>query len=153
VRHAGSAVPPSGTPGAEEFELVAAARSAQEQVRSAFDRFAVHEATAAIWRLIAEANRTVDRTRPWTFTQGHDAPPSRVRADALRLGTILYHLLEALRVAAVLVEPILPTSARRLLRQLGADPSTGHEGLADWGLLRPGSRLRPDGVLFPRTRC
>jgi methionyl-tRNA synthetase len=147
VRHAGGVVPPNAETTEDDAALRIAAEEARREVWRAFDAFAVHDAAAAIWRFIAEANRYVDRTRPWTLTQPARRAPHQAREDARRFATILHHLLESLRIIAVLVEPILPHAARRLRHQLGSEADAG---TSDWGGLEPGARLNPDGVLFPR---
>lgn len=139
-RHFGGEIPgpePSG-PGDADLRLVA------EEVAAAVERhveqFDFSRALAEVWRLLAAANRYLDAAAPWTpLGQGQRA----------RAGAVLYNTLEALRIATVLLRPVLPVAADRISAQLAAagDPASQHPV---WGGLVPGSRVRPGAPIFPR---
>lgn len=121
-------------------------------MRSAFDDFALHQAGAAILELVAAANRYADAQEPWTLSKrAVAATEAQARADLLaQLAHVLWRLLEALRVTAILIAPFLPGAARAVadrLRFPGAQ-------LRDYGAARfgdgPRFRPAPGAPLFPR---
>jgi methionyl-tRNA synthetase len=79
--------------------------------RGAMDRYALHEGTAAVFRLIDATNEFIAEAEPWALAK--DAS----KAD--RLSQVLYDTAEALRVSAVLLTPVIPTSTVEILRRAG----------------------------------
>jgi methionyl-tRNA synthetase len=80
---------------------------------AAMDRFEFHNALAAVWELVRRANRYIEESAPWKLAKDP--------AGAPRLETVLYDVLESLRVVSVLVAPVMPAKASELARALGAD--------------------------------
>ena len=101
-------------------------------------------ALSEIWKVIGECNRYIDQTTPWIL--------ARNEADRPRLGTVLYNLLEASRIVAVLVGPFMPRTPERIFEQTGVTD----EALKTWdsvqrfGAAVPGSRVHKGKALFPR---
>ncbi len=110
--------------------------------RSAMDRYALHEGAAAAFRLIDGANEFIAATAPWQLAKDP--------ASADRLSQVLFDAVEAIRLAAVLLAPIIPASSREILRRVGAgsgDLSFDRDG--HWR--SDGERLiTQDGPLWPR---
>src|SRR5260370_11102874 len=79
--------------------------------RAAMDRFALHEGAAAAYRLIDGANEFIAATAPWALAKDP--------AQADRLSQVLFDASEAIRLAAVLLTPIMPSSSREILRRVG----------------------------------
>jgi methionyl-tRNA synthetase len=137
-RHQDGVVAAPGPCGADEQRLIECATATVEEVKAAFESFALHQGVASIWRLVAAANRYADQTAPWTLAR---------REDWSRLRTVLYCLAESLRLLAVLLSPIIPASAARISAQLGlADAPL----LAAWSELSVGARVTQGPVLFPK---
>jgi methionyl-tRNA synthetase len=90
----------------------------------------------------------------------HETEPFKLAKDESKLGevgVILYHCAEALRLAAVLLSPMVPDAMAELLRRWGleaprADGSFGEsfEALTRWGVLKPGTTIQKGAPLFPR---
>jgi methionyl-tRNA synthetase len=133
-------------------ELSDAADLARRDVREAFDDFALHQALASILELAAAANRYADAQEPWTLSRRAKAAKTPEAAEDLlaQLRHVLWRLLEALRVTAVLLAPFLPEAARAIATRIGAPEAE----LADWGCGRfgAGARFTPTSgpALFPR---
>ena len=110
--------------------------------RKAMDAFALHEGAAAAYRLIDATNEFIAATAPWTLAKDP--------ASADRLTQVLFDTAEAIRLAAVLLEPIMPSSSREILRRVGASV----EGLnldRDGRWRADGERkLLQEGPLWPR---
>ena len=98
---------PAGTGG----RLAAVAAEATATYRTAMDGLALHEAVASAYRLISAANEFIAETQPWALAKDE--------SRAGRLSEVLYDVAEAVRVAAVLLLPVMPTSAAEILRRLG----------------------------------
>ena len=128
--------------GAGSDQLVRVGEQISVDYRRAMDRFALHEGAAAAYRLVDATNEFIAATAPWTMAKDP--------AAADRLTQVLFDAAEAIRLAAVLFEPIMPSSSREILRRVGASP----DGL---NLDRDGRwrtdgerRLLQEGPLWPR---
>ncbi|MCE5263382.1 MAG: methionine--tRNA ligase [Deltaproteobacteria bacterium] len=115
------------------------------EVESCFENLGLHKALIAIWEFINVTNKYIVEREPWVLAKD---PANRARLD-----TILYNLLESLRIVAVLVTPFMPGSAAKILDQLGVTDPAGRDftGIGTWGGLRPGSVLKRGESLFPRV--
>ena len=126
-------------------QLAQVAEASVARYRHAMDMFALHEATAAAFRIIDAANEYIAEQAPWRLAK--DA------ANSERLDEVLFSVAEAIRLAAVLLTPIMPTSCDEIRRRVG-------DGTAVKDLrLDRDARWRPDGVrevvkgaaLWPRS--
>ena len=98
---------PSGAPG----RLAGVAATALQDYRNAMDRCALDGGAAAAFRLVDAANEYIAETEPWALARDENNAP--------RLSQVLFDVAEALRVAAILLLPIVPTSAAEILRRIG----------------------------------
>jgi methionyl-tRNA synthetase len=146
ARYHDGVVPTPGAPGDTERRLIDLGDGLAAKVHEAIERFALHEALAAIWELIAAANKYVVEIAPWTLAKARAAGDT---AAAERLATALYTLIEILRLAAVFCEPFIPNAAARMAAQLGL---AGDERCRSqrWGGYPPGTRVQPGPALFPK---
>ncbi len=148
TRYRGGRIPaPSATTDVERSVQQTAARS-YEQVLRSMEGYDPQTALDAIWELITRVNRYLEERAPWTLAK--QARADNVGADE-RLNTALYTAAEALRVVASLLEPFLPTTASRMLGQLGAQAENIWPDCAKWGGLRPGSPTGQAEPIFPRV--
>ena len=139
AKNAGAKVPQPAalTPGDEA--LLAAARALTDKLRGDFAEQAFHRALESLWQVVGDANRYVDAEAPWTLR----------KSDPVRMATVLYVLCEVIRHLAVLVQPVVPQAAAKLLDQL-AVPTDRRDFAALATPLAPGTTLpKPEGV-FPR---
>jgi methionyl-tRNA synthetase len=112
-----------------------------ERVCAHFDAVEPTQALGAVWDLIRRLNQYVQDRTPWKLAKEDDA--------AAELDTVLYTLVEGLRVAALLSAPVLPETSERLLAALGhADLSLGHSRL---GAVPGGRQLGELTQLFPKV--
>ena len=135
--------PRAGVEGTQGTHLMDAALGLHRRVDEAMNRFAPHDALAAIWDVIGAANKYVDDTEPWALAKQRRTDPL---ANA-RLSTVLYNLVETLRLIAHYTSPFIPAAAESILRQLGL-PSGAREGWSDWGRYPAGAAVQPGRVLF-----
>jgi methionyl-tRNA synthetase len=141
-------VPAPETPDETARRLADLADALGVRVQAAVERFALHEALAAIWEVIGAANKYVVEVAPWTLAKARAA--GDVGAGA-RLATALYTLIETLRMAALFCEPFIPAAAERIAAQLGLDEDW-RGGSQHWGGYIPGLRVQPGPALFPKER-
>lgn len=136
-------VPQPGAFTAEDAELLDAADGLLDRVRAAFDGQAMHLALEAIWLMLGAANRYFSAQQPWVLRK------SAAAADQQRFGTVLYTTCEAVRIAALLIQPVLPDSAAKLLELLGQPPEQ-RTFAAVGSRLTPGTVLPAPSGVFPR---
>ncbi|MGE5693698.1 MAG: methionine--tRNA ligase [Candidatus Sericytochromatia bacterium] len=127
----------------DDRELLAAADTLLKRVRAHFDVPAMHLALEAIWLVLGAANRYFSAQQPWVLRK------SESPADRERFGTVLYTTLEVVRIAALLVQPVMPESAAKLLDLLG-QPSDQRSFAAAGVRLIPGTVLPAPTAVFPR---
>jgi methionyl-tRNA synthetase len=130
--------------------------NAVDGVHGAIDECLLHESLAALWKFVGSANQLVDLEKPWELAKAAQAGDDDA---ATRLGGVLGDLVEACRLLGLAVAPFLPTTAPRILTQLGYVWPYGSDGnggppLLDelrWGAHagEPG-RLTAAEPLFPR---
>jgi methionyl-tRNA synthetase len=97
-----------------------------------------------VWTLVTRANRYVEENAPWTLAKQNDMQ---------RLGSVLYNLAESLRLTALYLFPVLPTTAQKIWHALGITTPLAACHLADeqrWGGLKPGAAVHVGEQLFPR---
>ena len=140
---------------AEENEADVAIRELAEIAASRADdhieKFAIHEAIAAIWELVDALNGYITEQQPWVLAKDE--------AQLARLSTVLYTATEGLRVLAQLLSPVIPEACAKLWTALGADELFGAlteqplREAGSWGRLVAGTELQPLAVLFPRIEA
>ena len=138
-------VQPLGDITTEDRELIAAFETAAREAPPLFEAFAFHRALEVIWRAIDRANKYIVVTAPFTLAK---EPPRRPR-----VGSILHHLLEALRTTGVLLQAPLPATSARILgllkRQADAAQVPGPD--LRWGQhFPPGHAVAKPEIIFPR---
>jgi methionyl-tRNA synthetase len=146
VKYCDGIVPAAGAADEAAHRVIALGNGLEGRVRETVERFALHEALAAIWELIGAANKYVVEVAPWVLAK------ARAAGDATageQLATSLYTLIESLRLAAVFCEPFIPDAAGRIAAQLGLD-GDWRRGPQRWGGYAPGTRVQPGPALFPK---
>ena len=142
-RFADNTIPTPGASAAVDALLLESARTLRTDVEDAIAEFRLDQALARIWRLVDEANRYVVVAEPWKLAR------SASHGDRLRLRTVLYNLVETLRIIAISLTPFLPGTAAAITRQLGVEPGTA-PSLLDWRRTGPGTRIARSAPLFPK---
>ncbi len=106
-KYRGGRVLPAGDAG----RLAQVGTAALTEYRDAMDRFALETGAAAAFRVIDAANEYIAETEPWVL--------ARDERNAARLSQVLFDVAEAVRVAAILLLPMMPRSAAEILRRIG----------------------------------
>ena len=136
-------VPEPGEFSTEDTDLLGLADGLLVRVRGAFDDQAMHQGLEAIWLMLGAANRYFSAQEPWVLRK------SDTEADQIRFRTVLYATLEAVRIAAILIQPVMPQSAATLLDLLGQSAAQRDFAALDTRLV-PGTALPAPTGVFPR---
>jgi methionyl-tRNA synthetase len=125
----------------EDRQLLSSADNLLERCRMEMREQAIHLALAAIFQVVAAANRYFAAQEPWELR----------KTDPARMATVLYVTAEVIRQVAILLQPVMPSSAARLLDQLAIplDART-FSSLGPRGRLTPGTALPAPQPIFPR---
>ncbi len=144
VKYCSGKVPASAPLSEEERTLTETAEKTVREVKECFADMSLHKALIAIWEFINAANKYIVSCEPWVLAKDS--------ANQARLEAVMYHLLESLRVIAILITPFMPGTAKRILAQLGIADEGGlnFSHIAAWGGLQPGLALQKTDSLFPR---
>jgi len=121
------------------------ALTAVEAFEKEMEIFAFHKALEAVWVFIGCMNKYIDVTAPWVLAKKKSAKK--------QLQTIIYNLLEGLRVISGLIYPVMPNTAFAMQKHLGVDatkPFYTLDRLCAWKSLKPGTKLLKSITLFPR---
>jgi methionyl-tRNA synthetase len=133
-------------PARVEEEIARLARETTQEYEAALGEFRFHVALEAVWRLIGRMNRYIEERTPWRQAK---------EGQREELAVTLYTCLEAMRVAATLLAPVMPAASGALWSQIGL-PTTADtarwEEAAVWGLLPPGTTVPAPQPLFPRIQ-
>src|SRR4051812_20334324 len=141
-KNLGGVVPTPGAFTDEDTALLSHAHGLLEKVRGDFEVPAMHLGIEAIWLMLGAANRYFSAQEPWVLRK------SEAAADQARFGTVLYTTLEVVRIAALLIQPVMPDSSAKLLDLLG-QPRDARQFTAIGTRIAPGTALpKPEGV-FP----
>src|SRR5688572_30104191 len=97
--------------------LAKVAELALARYRASMDAFALHDGAAAAFALVDAANEFIAETAPWQL--------ARDPANAARLDAVLFEVAEAIRIAAVMLLPVIPSSAAEILRRVGEKTPAG----------------------------
>jgi len=146
MKYCAGKVPEAHTQTEEDRLLVAAAGKAVAEVENCFQELTLHRALIAIWDFINVTNKYIVEQEPWRL--GQDT------ANKSRLETVIYNLLESLRIIAILVSPFMPGSAEKITDQLGITNAAAQnfDSIRSWGGLTHGNSLKRSDALFPRVK-
>ncbi|MGI5976077.1 MAG: methionine--tRNA ligase [Candidatus Limivicinus sp.] len=125
-------------------ELTELFRTTKENYGKQMDAFQLHLALEDVFTLIQRANKYIDETTPWVLAKDE--------ANRPRLATVMYNLLEALRVILTLLSPFIPESCDRAFAQIGAAPEhRTWDKAGDYGVLPLDVTVHRGETLFPRV--
>ena len=124
-------------------DLKQMASTLRDRYEAEMEHFQFQNALEQVFKTIQRANKYIDENAPWTLAKDP--------ANRARLATVMYNLLETIRICAVLLTPFIPDSAEKIFDQIGACPCCRTWEKANvWGSLRPDVTVRKGEALFPR---
>ncbi|WP_456386850.1 methionine--tRNA ligase [Desulfolithobacter sp.] len=126
-------------------ELIQAVENMLATYQREMNEFGFSRALQAVWEVIGMLNRFIVANAPWELAREKDREE--------RLMTVLYFLVESLRILALVLRPVMPVAAGKMAAALGLDREMQEATLeiaGRWGLMRPGTEIGPGAQLFPR---
>lgn len=137
-------VPASGEATAFDEDLIRVATSASELVDKRLDNLDFSGALEEIWKVIRRTNKYIDETMPWVLAKDV--------ADASKLDTVLYHLVEGIRIISVLIQPFLFHTSRKIWQQINIKEGvlTAWDTSFTFGVYPVGTKVEKGEALFPR---
>ncbi|SJZ75618.1 methionine--tRNA ligase [Selenihalanaerobacter shriftii] len=109
------------------------------------DKLQFSTALEHLWTLIRRNNKYIDETTPWILAKDKDKKDE--------LGTVLYNLLESLRIVAIALKPFLIEAPQKIWNQIGIQTDLAEESWSraeEWGLLESGINVNKGEPIFPR---
>lgn len=141
-------VPAPGEYAPADTAIIDVVRAAGVEADAAIEKLAIHEAVTSIWTIVDALNGYITEQEPWALAKDP--------ANAERLATVLYTVIEGLRALAVLLSPFMPLATEKLWSALGVSGSLGAlnaqpiRSAGEWGQLAVGTQLGSLEPLFPR---
>ena len=130
----------------KNLSLASDAKKAVDEFKQAMSLCEFHKGVGAIWQFISIMNKYIDTTAPWTLAKDD--------ANVLILGTVLYNLIEGLRVVSCLIYPIMPQTSLKMQETLCmGKKEKGFYSLEEtfpWGQIKKGTIIEKPDILFPR---
>ena len=124
-------------------ELINMATSLREKIAEFMDETQLNNALAEIFKVISRANKYIDETSPWIL--GKD------ESKKARLASVLYNLLEAIRISTTLLSCFMPTTMPKVWEQIGADKELiTYENAGKFNVLPLDVTVHKGPALFPR---
>ncbi len=126
----------------QDQQLIEMAKALKGQVENKMNDLKVAEAIDAIFELYRRSNKYIDETMPWVLAKDPE------QTD--RLKTVIYNLLEAIRIATVFLQAFLPETADKIFKQLNTE-NRGIDSVNDFTGMDGGIKLNTPEVLFARV--
>lgn len=140
-KYFGSVVPSPDYKEDIDSELVEAFETAKAKYCEYMDNFKLSDAIEEVFGLLRRANKYIDETTPWVLAKDEEKKG--------RLGTVLYNLLETIRISAVLLSPIMPGTSEAIFDVLACD-KRDFESVDSFGKLEAGTTVGASAHLFDR---
>ncbi len=135
---------PASSPASEfDADLKALAETVGNDAAAYLEKMDFPNALASIWKLISRANKYIDETAPWVLAKDESK-----KAD---LGTVLYNLMECIRISTILLTPFMPLVPGKVAEQTGQhlEGRTWADGCT-WGNVETGVKVCKKEAIFPR---
>ncbi len=124
-------------------ELKAMAEGLLEKVAPLISEAQLSKTLEEIFKVVSRANKYIDETAPWVLAKDE--------TNKTRLATVLYNLLETVRLCSGLLFPFMPKTMPKVWEQIGADEAiTVYDTLGKFGVLPADVTVKKGEVLFPR---
>ena len=136
-------LPEQGSNNDDDKQLIKDIISVIEAYPGLMSEFSFHKALISIWEIIAKVNKYIDSMAPWVLA----------RSDQGRLSTVMFNILESIKIVSVMLWPFMPESCEKIqsfmgLEKRGRDLTLGD--IRNWGGLLPTRLISKAPPLFPR---
>ena len=142
-KYFGGTLPADRESGEFDDELISSAVALREAVDGFMDKTQLQNALAEIFKVVSRANKYIDETAPWVIAKDE--------SKKARLATVLYNLLDTIRIVATLLSPFMPETMPKALEQIGAcEKCASYDNAATFAALPADVTVKKGEVLFPR---
>ena len=121
-------------------DLIETAVTTRDRVAELMDKLNFSMALEEIWKLVRRTNKYIDETTPWTLIK---------EGQEDRLKTVIYNLLESIRIISGLIKPFMKETSSKINEQIGYTDYS-YEDLTKFGLLKVGTKVCKGKNLFDR---
>lgn len=142
-KYFGGTLPADRESGDFDDDLIAEATALRAKVDEFMDKTQLQNALADIFKVVSRANKYIDETTPWILAKDE--------AKKARLATVLYNLLDTVRIIATLLSAFMPTTMPKALEQIGAcEKCASYENADKFNVLPADVTVKKGEALFPR---
>lgn len=126
-----------------DIDLKEVALNTTLKVEENLEKMLFSQALTEIWQLINRTNKYIDETKPWILGKDDN--------EKGRLGTVLYNLVESIRVVSILIQPFMTKTPIRIWNQIGTkEQDNSWEQAKEWGVSQPSTKVEKKEIIFPR---
>ena len=142
-KYFGGTLPSEREEGEFDSELIDLALSLRDKVDEFIDKTQINNALAEIFKVVSRANKYIDETTPWILAKDEN--------KKARLSTVIYNLLDTIRIVSSLLCPFMPSTMPNVWEQIGATESdVSYENAAKFNVLSVNVTVKKGEALFPR---
>lgn len=142
-KYFGGTLPNEREEGEFDSELIDLAVSLRDKVDEFIDKTQINNALAEIFKVVSRANKYIDETTPWILAKDEN--------KKARLATVIYNLLDTIRIVSSLLYPFMPSTMPKVWEQIGATESdVSYENAAKFNVLSANVTVKKGEALFPR---
>lgn len=142
IKYFGGTLLPEKQSDSIDDELISMASALRDTVDGYVEETQLNNALAEIFKVISRANKYIDETAPWALAKDE--------SQKIRLNTVLYNLIEAIRITTTLLSAFMPSAMPKVWEQIGASASdVTYEKANQFGAMETVTVQKGD-VLFPR---
>ena len=143
AKYFGGTLPEEREAGEFDDELIAEATALRGKVDAFIDQTQINNALAEIFKVVSRANKYIDETTPWIL--GKD------ESKKARLATVLYNLLETIRIISTQLSCFMPTNKPKVWEQIGEHESDiSYENAGKFGVMPANVTVHKGDIIFPR---
>ncbi len=146
IKYSQGKVPRPGKSTSEDEELREKVEKLPSSLADFMQRLSFSQALASILEAVRSTNLYLDRCAPWRLAK---------KGERQRAGTVLYNVLETMRILTIFIFPFLPQGAEKIWQQLGMQTDIKKQTIGEsvnWGTLSPGIEVKKGEPVFPRIR-
>lgn len=142
-KYFGGTLPTERESGEFDEDLIETATALRAKVDAFMDETQLNNALAEIFKVVSRANKYIDETAPWVIAKDE--------TKKARLATVLYNLLDTIRIVATLLSAFMPTTMPKALEQIGAcEKCATYDNADKFGVLPLDVTVKKGEALFPR---
>ncbi|MGN1358372.1 MAG: methionine--tRNA ligase [Bacilli bacterium] len=124
-----------------DTELINFVLSLKDRIEDNMNKLEISVALDSIFEVYRRCNKYIDETMPWVLAKDES------KKD--RLATVLYNLIESIRIATVYLQAFLPDTAKKIFTQINTD-KIDYDSVSTFGLYSSGTKVNTPEVLFKR---